>query len=266
MRDEFSRTVLDVLAKRVGFRCSNSDCRKLTTGPRTEVPHIVNIGVGAHITAAAPGGPRFNPALSAEVRGAADNGIWLCQNCSKLVDNDVVRYSSEILREWKARAEDRALAELEGRLAAPSGTVEHRVSSLTNQSSPARACIEFLRLENLYMPSEYMAGVFDAAVVMTDNAGERIGWDVLEITTGDLPSFLDAAARFASESSRLIQENNLGRVYLAAVAADAVSSEAETTATKVASLCEASCGKVGIKVLIGWMANRTFVNLVLTSA
>src|SRR5262249_3112254 len=41
-----------------------------------------------------------------------ENGIWLCQNCAKLVDNDPVRYSEACLRGWKRQAEDRALGEI----------------------------------------------------------------------------------------------------------------------------------------------------------
>src|SRR4051812_35713863 len=100
-RDDFSKYMLDILAKRVGVRCSNPACRKLTTGPRTDSTRIVNIGVGAHITAASPGGPRFDPMLSNEERQSAENGIWLCQNCAKLVDNDPTRYPVDILRQWK---------------------------------------------------------------------------------------------------------------------------------------------------------------------
>ncbi|MBU2524538.1 hypothetical protein KKG71_05075 [Patescibacteria group bacterium] len=114
MRDDFSQQTLDVLAKRVGVRCSNPACRKLTTGPRTDSSRIINIGVGAHITAAAEGGPRFDPHLLAEARKSPDNGIWLCQNCAKLVDNDPSRYTVEVLREWKHRAEGFALSEVEG--------------------------------------------------------------------------------------------------------------------------------------------------------
>jgi hypothetical protein len=116
-RDDFSKQTRDRLAMRVGVRCSNLLCRKLTTGPRTESPHIINIGVGAHITAASPGGPRYDLSLSAQQRESAENGIWLCQNCAKLIDNDPERYPAEVLREWKAEAEASALAELEGRAA-----------------------------------------------------------------------------------------------------------------------------------------------------
>jgi len=102
---------------RVGVRCSNLSCRKLTTGPRTESSHIINIGVGAHITAASPGGPRYDHSLSSQERESAENGIWLCQNCAKLIDNDAERYPTEVLRRWKATAEAATLAELEGRAA-----------------------------------------------------------------------------------------------------------------------------------------------------
>lgn len=114
MRDDFSKQTLDILAKRVGIRCSNPGCRKLTTGPRSKSIQIINIGVGAHITAAAPGGPRFDPNLSNEERTSPNNGIWLCQNCAKLVDNDPDRYPVNILRSWKQSAESVALSEIEG--------------------------------------------------------------------------------------------------------------------------------------------------------
>ncbi|MBI4589954.1 MAG: hypothetical protein HY725_14060 [Candidatus Rokubacteria bacterium] len=114
-RDDFTKQTQDILAKRVGVRCSNPSCRKLTTGPRTESHHIVNIGVGAHITAASPGGPRYGPSLTPQQRQSPENGIWLCQNCAKLVDNDRLRYPAELLRGWKAQAEASTLAALEGR-------------------------------------------------------------------------------------------------------------------------------------------------------
>jgi hypothetical protein len=37
-----------------------------------------------------------------------DNGIWLCQNCAKLVDNDTLQFPEEVLRAWKTIAEHRA--------------------------------------------------------------------------------------------------------------------------------------------------------------
>jgi hypothetical protein len=114
-RDDFSRQTLDTLAKRVGVRCSNPSCGKPTAGPRSSATEAVNIGVGAHITAAAPGGPRFDGRLSSEQRQAIENAIWLCQNCAKLIDNDPVRYTVSKLLEWKTGAESSAQADIEGR-------------------------------------------------------------------------------------------------------------------------------------------------------
>lgn len=112
MRDEFSQETKHVLAQRVGCRCSNPDCRVLTSGPQIEPTKALNIGVAAHITAAASGGPRFDPRLSEEQRRNPENGIWLCQNCAKLVDNDERAYPAELLRNWKRQAEAKAILEM----------------------------------------------------------------------------------------------------------------------------------------------------------
>ena len=61
--------------------------------------------MAAHITAASPEGPRYDPHLTDEQRRGIDNGIWTCQNCGKLVDNDHTRYTVEQLRRMKADAE-----------------------------------------------------------------------------------------------------------------------------------------------------------------
>jgi hypothetical protein len=101
-----------------GKHCSNPDCRASTSGPQGLSPRALNIGVASHITAAAPGGPRYDPALTSEQRCHQDNGIWLCQNCGKLVDNDAARYDAALLRAWKVVAENRALNSI-GKTARP---------------------------------------------------------------------------------------------------------------------------------------------------
>jgi hypothetical protein len=108
MRDDFSKRVADSLAKRVGNRCSNPDCRKRTSGPHTQDDRAVNIGVAAYITAAAPGGPRYDVARTPAERKAAANGIWLCQSCAKLIDNDAGKFTAELLLQWKSQAEEEA--------------------------------------------------------------------------------------------------------------------------------------------------------------
>lgn len=124
MRDDFTQQTLEVLAKRVGVRCSNPVCKKLTTGPRTDASKIVNIGVGAHITAASPAGPRYDASLTPSQRASPENGIWLCQNCAKLIDNDSSRYTRAILLGWKQTAEAAALRDVEGQTHVNDGVVE----------------------------------------------------------------------------------------------------------------------------------------------
>lgn len=114
MRDDFPQYVVDVLAKRVGMRCSNPACRQPTSGPRSDSSKVVSIGVASHITAASFGGPRFDSSLTPEQRGSVTNGIWLCQNCAKLVDNDIELYKVKVLLDWKNLAETSALSDLNG--------------------------------------------------------------------------------------------------------------------------------------------------------
>lgn len=113
MREDFNNNVKFLLARRVAFRCCNSDCRKITSGPQTDPKKALNIGVAAHITAAAPKGPRYDPSITSEERRSDSNGIWLCHNCAKLIDNDEKRYTIDLLRDWKEQAERAALREIE---------------------------------------------------------------------------------------------------------------------------------------------------------
>lgn len=108
MRDEFSEDVKRKLAYRVGHLCSNPDCKHPTSGPSEAVKAVTNVGVAAHITAASEGGPRYNPALTQELRSDFENGIWLCQNCAKAVDDDPNTYTERDLHDWKIRAEKSA--------------------------------------------------------------------------------------------------------------------------------------------------------------
>src|SRR5258708_2822666 len=116
-RDEFLQSIKETLARRVSLRCSNPECRKATGGPHTDPSKAMNIGVAAHITAAAAGGPRHDPSLSTDQRSSIENAVWLCQSCAKLIDSDATRYSTNRLNVWKTQAEQAALLELETRAA-----------------------------------------------------------------------------------------------------------------------------------------------------
>lgn len=113
MRDDFSQNTRDLLANRVGWKCSNPKCRRITRGAGENKEKFVNIGVAAHISAATNGGPRFDKDMTSEERKSYNNGIWLCQNCAKLIDSDIEKYSVKLLNDWKAEAEQIASEELE---------------------------------------------------------------------------------------------------------------------------------------------------------
>jgi hypothetical protein len=108
VRDDFAIEVKRTLAARVGNICSNPDCRALTSGPQEDSDRTLNLGVTAHIAAASPGGPRDSPSMSRDDRSRPGNGIWLCQNCAKLIDNDVIQFPKDVLRAWKMLAEHHA--------------------------------------------------------------------------------------------------------------------------------------------------------------
>lgn len=112
MRDDFPRQTITEIAKSVGYRCSNPECARPTVGANAAQDGIITIGVAAHICAASPGGPRYNPAQTREARRGKDNGVWLCQNCGKLVDADPRKFTVEVLTGWKSKAQARAFREL----------------------------------------------------------------------------------------------------------------------------------------------------------
>lgn len=110
MRDDFPEEVKRTVAARVGNVCSNPQCRALTSGPQDDPAKSLNVGVAAHISGAASGGPRYNATLTREARRGSENAIWLCQTCAKLVDNDVSQFPEKLLQAWKTMAEHDALS------------------------------------------------------------------------------------------------------------------------------------------------------------
>lgn len=85
-RDDFPKETNRTLCDRVGALCSNPDCRAPTKAAHTDDDRAVSVGVACHINAAAPGGPRYDPAQTPEQRSSIDNGIWLCATCGTLID------------------------------------------------------------------------------------------------------------------------------------------------------------------------------------
>lgn len=104
-RDDFKAATVERLGERVSYRCSNPECLAQTIGPNWDDDRTTSIGVAAHITAASPGGPRYDSYLTPDQRQSFANGIWLCNNCSRKVDGDETQYTAETLRLWKRSVE-----------------------------------------------------------------------------------------------------------------------------------------------------------------
>lgn len=105
-RDDFTEATKQNAARRVGYLCSCPECGKLTIGASYErKDKSANIGVAAHICAAAPNGPRYDPNMTAEQRKSIDNCLWLCQTHAHLIDCDETIYTKDLLLKWKQNAE-----------------------------------------------------------------------------------------------------------------------------------------------------------------
>lgn len=89
---DFSEKTKKLLAKRAGHQCSNPNCNAPTSS-------TISVGVAAHIHAASPGGPRYNPDLTPEQCSHISNGIHLCENCGAIIDKENQKdYPPELLQ------------------------------------------------------------------------------------------------------------------------------------------------------------------------
>jgi hypothetical protein len=112
VRDDFTKRTVTEIAKGVAYRCSNPECRRPTVGANAAQDGTIIIGVAAHICAASPGGPRYDVAQTPTARRGKENGIWLCQNCGRLVDADPAKFTVDKLTKWKQDAQTHAFREL----------------------------------------------------------------------------------------------------------------------------------------------------------
>lgn len=110
-RDKFLSPVKRELAMRAAHFCSNPQCLRLTSGPRSGGIRGLGTGHAAHICAASPKGPRFDPDQDENTRRSSANGLWLCRECGDLVDKDFDGYSVETLHTWK-RTHEAMIAEV----------------------------------------------------------------------------------------------------------------------------------------------------------
>lgn len=105
-RDEFTEKTKQKAAQRVNYLCSCPSCHCLTISASKERNDKYScIGEAAHISAASPGGKRFDQSMSRAQRKSIDNCIWLCKNHARLIDTDEKTYTIELLKSWKKETE-----------------------------------------------------------------------------------------------------------------------------------------------------------------
>jgi hypothetical protein len=153
-RHDFTQIVKRTLANRVNLHCSNPSCDATTSGPQSDPSKSINVGVAAHISAASPGGPRFDPDMTEKDRRGVSNGIWLCETCAKLIDCDLPEYSRELLLGWKVRAEQKAKAQI-GKTKGAAGTRSRQAT--VKAIKREQRLRDDLRHDLLKSPSERMS-------------------------------------------------------------------------------------------------------------
>lgn len=166
-----------MLAARAGHHCSCPDCLAPTSGPKLEPDGAVTAGNAAHITAASPGGARYDASLSSDERRHYNNGIWLCVMHARIVDQDESRYTAELLHKWKEEAEELAKQKL-----GKSREADRKASEAAMKFSyHARSLVEALSHES------HSGGVYDQLDGLA-RAAECLGIAVpIEIATSPYP-------------------------------------------------------------------------------
>lgn len=107
-RDNFSISVKRNLAERAHYICSNPECKKMTARAHDDPNKSTITGIAAHINGATDGKKaiRFDPKQTPAERKSIKNGIWLCHDCSDIVDKDEKNYPAVLLRQWKHTHEE----------------------------------------------------------------------------------------------------------------------------------------------------------------
>lgn len=193
-RDDFPTWVRREIQGKSGYRCSNPACRKMLVGPSEDFKKAVYLGTVAHICAAAPGGPRYDPSMTPEERAGEENGLLLCRHCAALVDIEERTYPTEVLRQWKRQAYKLAL----GLLAEPANGMEDSRCWLTVKEM-VRVCLCLYQTQGCVSKEARFrsyAGIlyrlffedlpretdYDRQIVLWREAVEKIVFDGLEDT------------------------------------------------------------------------------------
>lgn len=135
-RDDFSEKTKRNLAQRSGGRCSYPGCDHLCWLPGSEPNKSYTLGVAAHICAASPLGPRFDPMQTPEKRTSIDNAIFLCQNHARQIDADKNKYTKDLLIEYKKKHEAQILGQAEGKWLLPDISINKSIGLTFSSEEP----------------------------------------------------------------------------------------------------------------------------------
>jgi len=148
----------------------------------------------AHVFAAQDDGPRPNPELTEEERGAFENLIVLCANCHTMIDKASEAFPDAMMKRWKEKHEQK-LSNMFGVL-----TFDDRES--------IRDVIEPLLIENKTVFDMYGPHI-EEAQNPEGGAAERWKRKVLSIIIPNnrkVLSFVDANRHLLSDSEKSINE------------------------------------------------------------
>ena len=201
-RDDFTAPTKKRLAGRAGHRCSNPDCQAPTIGPQPGGNGVINLGEAAHITAAAPGGPRYDDSLSPEQRRDDANGIWLCANHAKAVDSDPKQFTIDLLKSWKSTAEKCAFDELMGRGKPPADSL---VGSIAEVRTKALAAAQKYNASFTQGPRWPSYPVKLNLRLVRDNHHESFDADTLAEATASFNRLVIVAPPGTGKSTSLLQ-------------------------------------------------------------
>ena len=171
-RVDFSTATKRLIADRAGHRCSLPTCGRTTIGPGAADNSTSGKGVASHIYSAAPGGPRGQGGLTENELSQPENGIWLCSDHARIIDNNCgMAYSPETLLSYKMLHEARIQQEVQG-LYSPTGWI-HSVEILDNPVFAKGQAVHFAKLNLLYGENmtgktaltEWIGGAFDNSLL-----------------------------------------------------------------------------------------------------
>lgn len=100
---DFSNSTRELLAKRANQICSNPECGAATAAASQSSPDkVIVVGEAAHIYGARETTARYRASMSDIERADIINGIWLCRNCHKAIDDDQNSYPADLLYKWQS--------------------------------------------------------------------------------------------------------------------------------------------------------------------